>query len=192
MGEQKPAATDAVLRVALLHGHALDQLDARPGAARVLPAAAGAAEPFAENRAGRDQPALLFLERPGQRLRLTGGPHADGDEAGKQVRRDRQARALRNVVDVAHDLQTETGADQPGEQIGQMLLRALEPRRHDPRRDHGRLQQTEIIAGKVEHLGQAREIRRGAQIGAHQRSSTGSSMTRRNASTGGRGSASRP
>ena len=40
---------------------ALDQLDARPDAAGVLPAAAGAAEPFAEDRPGRDEPALGFL-----------------------------------------------------------------------------------------------------------------------------------
>ena len=45
---------------------AVDQLHAGPDAAGILPAAAGAAEPFAENRARRHQPPVLFLESTGQ------------------------------------------------------------------------------------------------------------------------------
>ncbi len=53
---------------------ALDQFQARPNAARILPAAAGAAQPFTQNRPRRDQATLGFGERAGQRFGLSGGP----------------------------------------------------------------------------------------------------------------------
>ena len=43
--------------------HAVDQLDAGPDAAGILPAAARAAQPLAEDGARRDQAALVLLER---------------------------------------------------------------------------------------------------------------------------------
>ena len=61
VARQQAAAADAELGIALGRAHALDQLDAGPDAAGILPAAAGAAEPFAQNRARGDQPALLLL-----------------------------------------------------------------------------------------------------------------------------------
>ncbi len=69
MIRQQPAAADAELRIALGCEHALNQLDARPDAARVLPSAAGTAQPLAENRARRNQPPLrLPSSCAGQRL----------------------------------------------------------------------------------------------------------------------------
>ena len=61
MGRQQPAAADAELRIAVAGQHALDQLHPRPDAAGVLPPAARAADPFAQNRAGRDQPSFCPL-----------------------------------------------------------------------------------------------------------------------------------
>ena len=52
----EPSAADAVFRVAFGGEHAFDQLHARPDAAGILPAAAGASEPFAEQSA-RQRPA---------------------------------------------------------------------------------------------------------------------------------------
>ncbi len=45
--------------------------------ARVLPAAAGAAQPFAQDRPGHDDLRFLGVERPGQVARLAGGPHQE-------------------------------------------------------------------------------------------------------------------
>ena len=57
--------------------HALDQLDRRPDAAGILPAAARAGQPLAQNRARRHQSPLVLGQRPGQRGGLAGGAHAD-------------------------------------------------------------------------------------------------------------------
>ena len=60
---QQAAAADAEFRIALLGRGAVDEFHARPDAAGILPAAARPAEPFAEDRPGRDQPAFVFLQR---------------------------------------------------------------------------------------------------------------------------------
>ena len=107
--------------------HAVDELDAREDAARVLPAAARAAEPLAEDRPGDDHPRLLGVERPGQVPRLAGRPHQEADQRGEQVRRDRQPRPLGDVVDLADDLQPEPRPDHPRQQLvepGRASLRA--------------------------------------------------------------------
>ena len=108
---QQSAAADAELRVAVGGERPLDQLDPRPDAAGVLPAAAGAAEPLAEDRPRRHQPPLGFGQRPGQRLGLPRRPHAHGDQAGEQVGRDGQPRPLRDVVDAADELEPQPRAD---------------------------------------------------------------------------------
>ena len=59
---QQAAAADAKLDITLLRVNALNELHAGPDAAGVLPAAAAAAEPLAQDGAGGDQPAVGFLE----------------------------------------------------------------------------------------------------------------------------------
>ena len=88
---------------------ALDQLDAGPDAAGILPAAAAAAEPLAENGARGHKAPLVLLERAGKRLDLAGGAHARRDQAGQQIGGDGKARALRNVVDLADDFDAVSG-----------------------------------------------------------------------------------
>ena len=63
---QQPPAARAKFRIALAGDGAGDQFHAGPNAAAVLPAAARAAEPFAQNRARRHQPPLGFLQLPGR------------------------------------------------------------------------------------------------------------------------------
>ena len=82
MARHQAAAADAKFRVIFLSERAFDELHARPHAAGILPAAAGAAEPLAEQRAGQHNPAFLLFERAGERVRLAGGPHASADERG--------------------------------------------------------------------------------------------------------------
>ena len=74
-GQQTPAA-DAVLGVVRAGKHARDQLDARPDAARILPAAAGAGQPFAQDGPRRHQPPFVLGQLAGERARLPGGAHA--------------------------------------------------------------------------------------------------------------------
>ncbi len=124
----EPAAADAALRVAFAGEHAFDELHARPNAARVLPAAAGAAEPFAEQRARQHQPALVLLQLARQRGRLAGRAHADADQRRQQRRRDRQTRAFGDVVDAAGDFQAAPRPDNARQQFGQALARSLDAR----------------------------------------------------------------
>ena len=59
---QQAAAADAEFRIALGGRDALDQLDAGPHAAGILPAAAGAAQPFAQDGARRHQAAVVLRQ----------------------------------------------------------------------------------------------------------------------------------
>ena len=63
--KQAPAA-DAEFRIAFLREHALDQFDAGPNAAGILPAATGAAEPLAKDGARGDDAAFIFRKRAGK------------------------------------------------------------------------------------------------------------------------------
>ena len=51
MRRHQTAAADTKFRIVFSSSHATDELHARPGAARILPAAAGTAEPLAEYNA---------------------------------------------------------------------------------------------------------------------------------------------
>ena len=81
--------------------------------------------------------------------------------------------------------------DQAREQIGQALARAFDARRHDAGGDDRRLEQAEIVARKIKNFGQA-VMSAVAPRSTLVRRKMGSSITRRYASTGGRGAASRP
>ena len=52
---KQTAAADAEFRIALRSAHAMNELDAGPNAAGVLPPSAASSQPFAENGARRDQ-----------------------------------------------------------------------------------------------------------------------------------------
>ena len=164
----EPATADAGFRVALAGEHAFDEFHARPYAARVLPAAAGTAEPFAQQRAGQDQPTLVLLQLTGQRRGLAGGTHADADQRGQERRRDRQTRALGNVVDAGRNFQTATRPDHARQQVGETLARTFDARRHNARGDDRRLQQAEVVLRKVEYLSQVGDVRCRPQVNADQ------------------------
>ncbi len=95
------SAADPEFGVAILGRRAADQFDSRPDPAGILPAAATAADPFTEDRAGRHQSPIVLGERAGQRCDLTGGTHQDRDERSEQVGGNGQSRALGNVIDLA-------------------------------------------------------------------------------------------
>ena len=126
---QQAAAADAEFRIALLGRDAVDQLDSGPHAAGILPAAARAAQPLAQNGARRHQAAVLFVKAAGERADLVGGAHAHGDEAGQQSGGDRQARALGNIVHLADDFDAVAGPPgQVGQHVGERLRRAFHAR----------------------------------------------------------------
>src|SRR5439155_9488025 len=164
----EPSAADAQLRVAVAGEHAGDKFHAGPDAARVLPAAAGAAEPLAENRAREHEAALGFKQRPGQRRGLAGGAHADADEVGEQIGGDRQARAFRDIVHVADQFQAASGADDAREQFGQILAGTFNAWGNDAAGDDGGFKQTEIVFGEIKNVGQVRDVGRSAEVNAGQ------------------------
>src|SRR5262249_21900470 len=89
-------------------GDAVDELDAGPEPAGVLPASARAAEPLAEDGARRHQPAIAVLEAARDSADLSGRPHTDGDQTPEQSRGNGQPRAFRNIVHLADDLDAES------------------------------------------------------------------------------------
>ena len=68
MARQQAPATDAVLGVVGTGQHARDQLDARPDAARILPAAARAGQPLAQDRPRGHQTPFVLRQLAGQAL----------------------------------------------------------------------------------------------------------------------------
>src|SRR5262249_25675291 len=89
---QQPAPADSKFRVARLRLGSSNESHAGPDPAGILPSASGPPDPFAENRAGRDEPAFFFAQWAGEALGLSGRAHARGDEGAEQVRRNRQPR----------------------------------------------------------------------------------------------------
>ena len=91
------------------------------------------------------------------------------DDQGREERgRDGQARALRDVVHRAHELEPEAGADHPGQQVGQALPRPLDAGRDDARGDDRGLEQAQVVLGEVEDLGEARHVGGGPEVDAGQ------------------------
>jgi len=164
MDRHEASARHAQLRVALGGWNAGDELDPGPDAAGVLPAAARPAEPFPEECPGEHQAPLRFLQGPGQRHRLAGGPHADADQRAEQVGADGEARALGDVVDAGADLQAAARPDDAGKQVRKALPRPLDAGRDDPGRDHRRLEEAEVVLGEVEHVAQRGDVGGGPKI----------------------------
>src|SRR5664280_3690183 len=104
MTGQQAAAAESILDVVRLRGDAFNELDAGPEAAGILPAAARAAEPFAQNRARGDHPPLRFLHRTAERPDLARGAHADADERAKPVGGNGEPGALGHAIDVTDQL----------------------------------------------------------------------------------------
>ena len=163
---QEPAATDAEFRVTFLGAHALDQFRAGPDAAGILPAAAAATKPFAQNRAGGDEPAFGFGQLAGQRLCLTGCAHAGGNERGEQVGGDSQPGTFGDIVDAADDFKAEAGADGAREQCRQGFAGTFDAGRNNASGNDGGFQQAEIIAGEIENFVQVGNIGSRAEVDA--------------------------
>ena len=89
---------------------AADELDAGPDATGVLPTSARAADPFAEDGAGENEAALVFLQGASERLGLAGGPHEDADEGGEQVGGDGEAGTFGDVVDGGDEFDAASGS----------------------------------------------------------------------------------
>ena len=92
-------ARNAVFRINRGGGLAGDELDAGPDAARVLPAAAGASNPLAEDGPGQDEAPFLLLQRADQRVGLAGGTHEDPNEGREEIGGNGEPGPLGNVVD---------------------------------------------------------------------------------------------
>lgn len=167
VGGEEAAAGDAVFGVSGSGRTAGDALDAGPDASGILPAAAGAAEPFAEEGTGQDDAAFGFLEGAGEGPGLMGGAHADGDKAAEEVGGDGEAGALGDVVDAGDQFEAASGADHAGEEVGEGETASLDARGDDAAGDDGGLEEAEVVLGEVEDLreggdvGGAEEVHRG-------------------------------
>ncbi len=167
MAREQAAPADAELGIALGCFDALNQFHPRPEAAGILPAAAGAGQPFAEDGARGNGAAIVLGERAGEAVDLIGGAHARGDQAREQAGGDGEAGAFGNIVDAADDLDAVALASgEAREEIGQRLLRAFHRLRHQARGDGRGLQQTQVVAGEIEDLGEGGDVGGGAEIDA--------------------------
>jgi len=147
----------------------MDELDTRPDATGILPDATASTEPFAKNRTRCNQPAIMFLHPSGKRMNLTGCTHANGDKAGQKACGDSQPGTFRDIVHAADDLNAVSGPSRKAlQQNGQGLSRPFDPRRDDAAGDYTRLEQAQVVAGKVEDLDNGRNIGGSVQINAGQ------------------------
>ena len=80
MLRHQAAATDPELRIIRTGHTTLNQFYARPDTARILPAAAGSANPFAKNRTSCHDAAIRFFQLTSQRGHLSRGSHAHRNE----------------------------------------------------------------------------------------------------------------
>ena len=154
--QQAPAA-DAEFRIAFCRANAVDQLDAGPDAAGILPAAAD--PPSHSPRMARAATSRRSCSSSASRecSDLAGGAHAHGDQAGQKVGGNRQARAFGDVVHPADDLDAMAGpAGEARQQIGERLGGAFHARRDDAGGDHRRFEQAQVVAGEIEDFGDAK------------------------------------
>ncbi len=164
---QQAAAADAEFGIALPGRHAVNQLDAGPDAAGVLPAAAGAAQPFAQDGARGKQAAVLLLQPAGKGVNLAGGTHAGRNQAGQQGGGDGEARALGNIVDLADQLDPVAAfSGKTGQQIAQRFGADLHAGRHQAGGDDRGFEQTQVVAREIEYLGERGDIGSGREIHA--------------------------
>ena len=96
--------------------------------------------------------------------RLPRRPHAHADERAEEIGADGQARALGDGVDAGGDLETTAGADDLREQFSERLARAFDARRNNAGRDHGRLEQAEVVFREVKDVAQRADVGRRAEI----------------------------
>ncbi len=169
MRRQEPAAADAEFRIALAGQDAGDQLHPGPDAARVLPAAAGAAQPLAEDRPG---------ERPGAAPPRAAARRAD--RAWPVARMQAETRAASSVVETASRepfgmsltlLTISSPRPGPTTRASRSARLCPEPSMPGgtmPDGDDRRLEQAEVVLGEVEDLGQAGDVGGGAQVDAGQ------------------------
>ncbi len=165
---QQPAEADAVFGIAGFGRATFNDLHAGPNAAGILPAAAGAAQPLAEDSPRRDQLALRLAQAARQRFNLPGGPHASGDNGCQEIRRYGQARAFGDVVYFADDLQPQPSSDELCQHVGERLFRPFQSRRDNARGDHGCFEQAEIILREVKYVNQLGDVGLAFQVDARQ------------------------
>src|ERR1035438_4141807 len=132
VARKQAPTTDAKFGIALCGENAVDELDAGPDTTGILPTAAASTQPFAKDRSRGNEPAVMFFHPPGQGIDLTGGTHADGDDAGQQAGGNSEPGALGDIVHPTDNLETVAGPSrEPFQQIGQGLRGALDPRGDD-------------------------------------------------------------
>ncbi len=146
----------------------------------VLPAATGAADPFAQDGAGEHQTTFMFLQAV--LISEAAWPVARMQTAirrREEVGGNGEARTFGDVVDVADDFQPSPSPTIRSSNAAKLLAGAFNARRNNARGDDGGFKQAEIIFGEIEYFREVRDVSGGAQVHAGQIASTGSSMTRK-------------
>ena len=100
---------------------------------------------------------------------LAGCAHAHGNDAGQKAGGDSQARAFGDVVHAADDLNAIAGlSGEALQQSGERLRCPFDARRDDAAGNDTRFEQSQVVAGKVEDLGDGRNVGGSAQVDAGQ------------------------
>ena len=162
----EPSARDALLGIALGGEAALDELDAGPDPAGILPAAAGTTDPLTEDGAGKHEAAFVFRKLAGEARGLAGGPHAGGDEGGEEVRGNGEARAFRDVVHRGNQFQSTPRADEHGEDFRKGFPAALDAGRDEAGSDDRGFQEPEVVLGEIENIGERLDLGGGFEVDA--------------------------
>ena len=166
VAREETTAADAVFGIAVHGGRAFDEFDPGPESAGVLPPAAGAAEPLAENGAGGDDATFRFVARASERTDLAGGAHADADEGAEEVSGNGEAGALRDAVDAADEFETATGAKYCGEEFGEAGAGTFNAGRDEAGGNDGGFQQPKVVAAEIKDVVEGGERGGGFKVNA--------------------------
>jgi hypothetical protein len=110
----------------------------------------------------------VFFQRSRQRTSLAGRAHTHTHQRRQQIRRNCQPRTLRDVVNVADDFYSLARANDTGQQFRQTLAGAFNAGRHNPCRDDGCLEQSEVILRKVKEIPEVGYFCRSTKVDTHQ------------------------
>src|SRR6185295_12106748 len=130
---KETAPADSIFGISRRCRCAFDEFDAGPKTARVLPASTGAADPFTEDGAGRNDATLGFLHRSVERRDLAGGAHTGADQGSEEVRRNREPRSFGNPVHIADEFESASRTENLLENFGKRSPRAFDAGRYKPR-----------------------------------------------------------
>ena len=156
----------AVFRISWTGWTTLNEFDAWPHAAGILPSATRSANPFSQNRTSRHDATIGFFKLTAQCRNLARRPHAHRDQTSQQVSGYSQSRTFGDIVDSAGDFQAQAGSDHTRKHVRDFTAATFHAGRNQPGSNHRAFDEAEIVAAKVEYFIDVMDFDFGIEINA--------------------------